>query len=141
MSKTNWLTLHDGEQTLRDDSYVGGKPKLPADCGVPICSLCRQKQTFFLQVAFPADHCWTGLALAIFSCTSCAELSYCIPQMLDGPLANADIVDGFLSLYQNNFAFIVFSQGSAEMFRGYRERIRFRRIELTTTQPRQCPPP
>lgn len=124
------MALEDGAQSGEEDSFVGGRPKLPKEAGIPRCSLCASDQSFFFQVAFPSDHGWAGLSLAVFACTSCADESYLIPEMLPGPLPGADIPAGFLSNYQRNFRFEVFETHRAEIVAGYRERVRFQRIRL-----------
>lgn len=52
------------------DSFIGGKPCIPADISLPICKVCGEPLTFFFQVAFPKGHMWEGKSLAFFFCTS-----------------------------------------------------------------------
>ncbi len=124
------MILTDGQQTGDEACFVGGKPVLPRGNAIPKCALCRAEQTFFLQVAFPDDHVWTGLSLAVFSCTSCADKNHLIPEMLSGVLTGADIPANFLNVYQLNFHFVVFETAQGQLVRQYQERVRFRPICL-----------
>ena len=130
MIATNSMILNDLRQTGLEDSFVGGKPKLPASMPIPQCSLCGADQTFFFQVAFPADHAWTERSLAVFACTSCADRNHLIPEMLPGALSGANIPATFLSMYQRNFRFEVFSTSAGRTAGDYEERIKFRGIRL-----------
>jgi hypothetical protein len=96
---------------------------------IPTCALCGSEQTFFLQVAFPGDHEWGGLSLAVFACTSCTDEERLIPEMLPGPLCGVDIPKGFLTSYQRNFCFLVFST-YATLRRGHVEKVRFKTLVL-----------
>jgi hypothetical protein len=122
-------------QTPADDCFVGGRPRLPRGHVLPICRLCGAGQTFFFQIAFPPDHAWATLTLAVFSCTSCADESHLIPAMLSGPLRGANIPRDFLVDYQTNFRFEVFETNAGRMASDYRERVSFRRVQLTDAWP------
>ena len=121
-------------QSLVDDSFIGGLPKLPVESAIPTCGLCRSEQSFMFQVAFPHDHNWAGLSLAVFECTSCADENHLIPQMLPGILRAADIPRGFLDDYQSNFRILVFPTELAAIKRGFVERVKFRRLRLVAVQ-------
>lgn len=118
-----------GPQVESDQSFIGGLPRLPVTEPIPTCGLCGSEQTFFFQVTFPADHEWTGWSLAVFACTSCADEERLIPEMLPGPIQGVDIPNGFLTSYQRNFRFLVFST-DATLRRGYVEKVRFKRLAL-----------
>ena len=64
------------KQIEEDLSFVGGYPRIPSESGLPECRLCRSRQTFFFQVAFPPEHPWSGLSLAVFQCTACVDENY-----------------------------------------------------------------
>ena len=83
------------QQSVNDDSYIGGLPKLPQAENIPICSLCSKEMTFFLQVAFPTDHPWVNDSTAIFSCVDCVNEDYFIPEMLNSQLYNVDVPKHF----------------------------------------------
>jgi len=117
-------------QTGNENSFVGGRPKLPTDTPIPKCGLCGARQTFFFQIAFPADHWWAGLSLAVFQCTSCANQDHLIPEMLSGVLKGADVPSDFLGTYQKNFRLCVFATESAVSHACYRERVVFRPLRL-----------
>jgi hypothetical protein len=117
-------------QTGNEDSFVGGKPKLPSGTDLPNCGLCGASQTFFFQTAFPADHAWAGLSLAVFQCTSCANQDYLIPEMLPGVLRGADIPSDLLAKYQKNFRFHVFATEHATVVACYREKVVFQPLRL-----------
>jgi hypothetical protein len=89
-------------------SFLGGRPRLPADCLWPVCDLCHSQQTFFFQLAVPNGEFWEGNTVAAFACTKCAHEDYLIPPMLPRPLKGADIPENFLEEYQRNFSFMVF---------------------------------
>jgi hypothetical protein len=118
-----------GPQLDSDHSFIGGLPKLPVTEPIPTCTLCGSDQTFFFQVAFPDDHEWGGLSLAVFACISCADEESLIPEMLPGPLCGVDIPKGFLTSYQRNFRFLVFST-DATLRRGHVEKVRFKTLVL-----------
>jgi len=124
------MTLAEGQQTGSELCFIGGKPVLPRHRAIPQCALCGAEQTFFFQVAFPADHVWAGLSLAVFSCTSCADENHLIPEMLPGMLAGADIPMNFLNSYQRNFHFVVFETSQGQLADQYQERVRFHPIRL-----------
>ena len=130
MNTTYSMRLTGGKQTGQETSFIGGKPKLPSGTVIPLCSLCAAEQTFFFQTAFPEDHVWNGLTLAVFACTSCADENLLIPEMLSGPLFGAKIPTNFLTSYQKNFHFEAFDSTTGKLAEGYRERIRFHQILL-----------
>jgi hypothetical protein len=117
-------------QHAGDSSFVGGRPALPAGQEIPTCTLCKSKQTFFLQLAFPKGHPWGEQTLAIFACTQCANEEYLIPELLP-ELKSAKIPRGFLDSYQRNFRFLVFPTRDGTMHSQYKPRVAFRRLELT----------
>lgn len=135
MSQAYLLKGAEGSQAESADSFIGGKPKLLPGEAIPVCKLCNAPQTFFFQVAFPADNEWAGLSLATFACTSCADKKQLIPQMLDVPLPGVDIPDGFLESYQVNFRFLVFESAKAVVHAAYQEKVAFQRLELEPTDP------
>jgi hypothetical protein len=135
MSQTYLLKAVEGPQAESADSFIGGRPKLPPGEAIPVCDLCNAPQTFYFQVAFPADNEWAGLSLATFACTSCADKKLLIPTMLDGPLPGADIPEDFLAAYQINFRFLVFETAKAVLSTAYPEKVAFQRWELVPTDP------
>jgi hypothetical protein len=131
---TSWTLQRTAEtptQEAGETSFIGGRPALPDYCELPRCRLCGAEETFFLQVAFPDQHPWSGRTLAIFACTSCADEEHLIPEMLDGPLAGADIPAGFPADYQKNFRLLVFPTSDARLRGDYTERVRFAPFRLT----------
>jgi hypothetical protein len=117
-------------QSELDNSFIGGRPKLPKGEPIPRCRLCDAEQSFFFQVAMPADNIWRGLSVAVFACTSCKDYDYVIPQMLDETVRAAGIPLGFLDAYQVNFRFLVFATADALVRPTYTEKVRFKRLEL-----------
>ncbi|MFS0724816.1 hypothetical protein [Paenibacillus sp. 1P07SE] len=115
-----------GEQRESDLSFVGGCPRIPASAEPPACGLCGAPMTFFFQVAFPRDHVWSGLTVAVFACTACADESLLIPEMLPGQLHGADIPEGFLVAYQRNFRFLVFPTEEGRLRQDIPARLVFR---------------
>lgn len=126
------LRIVDGvEQKESESSFVGGVPVLPKGWSVPSCELCSRDQTFFVLLTFPEGHAWAGQSVAMFACTSCADESFLIPEMLAVPLLGADVPGDFVDAYQRNFRFLVFPRNDAQMVSGYDERIAFRALEFT----------
>jgi len=117
-------------QSELDNSFIGGRPKLSKGEPIPRCGLCDAEQSFFFQVAFPADNPWSGLSLAVFACTSCKDYDYVVPQWLDESVRAAGIPLGFLDTYQVNFRFLVFATAEATMCDKYTEKVRFKRLQL-----------
>jgi hypothetical protein len=117
-------------QAIEHTSFIGGKPLMPRGTNVPKCNLCEAKQTFFLQLSFPDGHSWSGLTIAIFSCTSCADANRLIPKMLNTTLLGADIPEGFLEQYQENFHFLVFETVSGIINQSYAEKIKYKPLHL-----------
>ena len=56
-------------QTGEENSFIGGKPKLPPGTEIPKCTLCGRELTFFFQIAFPENYPWAGKSMAVFDCT------------------------------------------------------------------------
>lgn len=128
MSEGCYLLELDQSATIQTEghsSFIGGKPRLPAGTSLPRCRFCDAALAFYFQVAFPEDHCWGGLSLAIFSGVDCAHREYTIPPMLDAPLKGAQIPAGFLEEYQGNFRLFVFETSSARLVQDYQERVKF----------------
>src|SRR5262249_21710049 len=82
------LDCRGGKQVSDDTSFIGGIPRLPVGTPLPECLICGSELTFFFQVAFPAQHWWRGLSLAMFACTACADPSFLIPQTVREYLAS-----------------------------------------------------
>ncbi len=104
-------------QTPGHTSFLGGKPKLPADEPLPTCRRCGSVQTFFFQVAFPSGHDWAGQTLAVFQCTGCFDPENSTPIIsrklfpqlsTDYQEPGADIPEGVLEAVQLACRFPVF---------------------------------
>lgn len=121
------------EQDNKEFSFIGGYPKLPIDMEFPTCSLCSEQQSFMLQIAFPDRHEWSGLSLAIFSCTSCADENHLIPEMLQSPLLDADIPKQFIEDYQKNFKFIVFNTNQGVLRKEYIQKVIYKPLSLLSS--------
>ena len=133
---TTYYVVEDEDnspQKETDRHFIGGAPRIPAGEPLPACQLCNATMTFYIQLAFPRDHVWAGWSLAVFGCADCANEDTLIPEMLRVPLRGADIPDGFLTSYQNNFRFLAFSDDEATP-RQYEHRVRFKRLELTSSK-------
>lgn len=128
--------LQRGAQEIQQSevhtSFVGGRPALPADEPVIICSLCGTEQVFFFQVAFPAGS-WAGLSLAVFACVACASEEHLIPEMLAGHLRGIDVPEGFLDRYQSNFRLLVFPTATAQARQEYQPKVKFSPLILVPT--------
>ena len=88
-------------------SYLGGRPFLARDAGIPTCAVCSAPMCFFFQVALPAGHPWREKILAMFHCVSCCSDGTLIPKMLTVPLKGADLPSGSLARDQTNFRIVV----------------------------------
>lgn len=132
MSTSCHIVVYDsqiGAQGEHDQSFIGGRPRIPPEDPIPLCKLCRSELAFFFQVKFPNGHDWAGKSLAVFACVACANEDKLIPAMLSGPLSRADIPVGFLEEYQDNFRFLVFPSDAAVM-RACDEKVEFKRLAL-----------
>lgn len=127
------LDLCQVQQSASENSFIGGVPKLPDGAEIPRCKFCGAEECFFFQVAFPNGAVWGGLSLAVFACTSCADETRLIPQMLPGPLSDADVPVGFLESYQTNFRFIIFQTALATLCTKYREKVKFKPFQTRST--------
>jgi hypothetical protein len=116
------------------NSFLGGKPKLPADLSIPICTICGSEQTFFFQIALPDDVIWSGHTLAMFLCTSCADEEFLIPTMLKGVLNGIVIPKEFLVEYQSNFRVLVFETKTAKIREEYIGKIKFGEIIISESE-------
>lgn len=124
--------LSGRQQTKEDESFIGGKPKLPPDMPLPVCRLCGKEMAFFFQVAFPQGHKWEGRSMAVFYCVEEWHHQYCIPELPHSPsLDKADVTADFLAQYQRNFQTLVFDTGKAVPVDGYREKIAFQSLAIT----------
>ncbi len=124
--------LSDRRQTEEEDTFIGGKPKLPPDVSLPSCRLCGKELAFFFQVAFPQGHKWEGKSMAVFYCVEEWHDRYCIPELPDGPSLNkVDVMADFLNQYQRNFRVLVFDTAKAVPVEGYQEKVAFRSMAIT----------
>lgn len=124
--------LSDRRQTEEEDTFLGGKPKLPPDVPLPSCRLCGKELAFFFQVAFPQGHKWEGKSMAVFYCVEEWHDRYCIPELPDGPSLNkVDVTADFLNQYQRNFRVLVFDTAKAVPVEGYQEKVAFRSMAIT----------
>lgn len=113
-------------QSGEEDSFIGGKPKLPIGMEIPRCTLCGGELTFFFQTAFPAGHPWAGRSMAVFACTDTWHGDFCIPERPKGAVRhNIDITADFLSQYQRNFRILLFDTEQGVVLETYQERIRY----------------
>ena len=130
---TVWiLSFGDRESTqdIDQESFAGGKPKLPSGTAIPHCKLCGDEQSFFFQLAFPDGHIWEKNSLAVFGCTSCANDEYLIPEMLNTTLYQANIPANFLEDYQVNFALLIFETAQGELVSSYETKVSYKPITL-----------
>lgn len=134
-AKTAISSIGGPLQDDSDRSFVGGLPCLPAQTTIPTCGLCGMLQSFFFQLAFPEGHSWHGLTLAVFSCTSCVNEAFLIPEMLPGPLRGISVSEEFLRSYQRNFRFIVFDSSLGQLLTAYEPRVAFRRLQIGRSSP------
>lgn len=124
--------LSDRRQTEEEDTFIGGKPKLPPDVFLPSCRLCGKELAFFFQLAFPQGHKWEGKSMAVFYCVEEWHDQYCIPELPDGPSLNkVDVTADFLNQYQRNFRVLVFDTAKAVLVEGYQEKVAFRSMAIT----------
>jgi hypothetical protein len=140
-SSTKLIKVSHGSalQTHEHASFVGGRPRLPVSFPLPLCGLCGERQTFFFQVAFPADHVWSGRTLAVFQCTCCIDDEHLAPLIRRSLfpamknnylLPGDDIPDHALERIQTRWRFLAFPTAGAVPRAEYREKIRFRPIWL-----------
>lgn len=124
--------LSDRRQTEEEDTFLGGRPKLPPDVLLPSCGICGKELAFFFQVAFPQGHKWEGKSMAVFYCVEEWHDRYCIPELPDGPSLNkVDVTADFLNQYQRNFRVLVFDTAKAVPVEGYQEKVAFRSMAIT----------
>ena len=125
----NLYPVGDGIQTPEEDTFIGGKPKLPPDVPLPECPLCGKDLTFFLQAAFPQGHPWQGISLALFYCTDTWHERLSIPEVPNvRNLNNADIPSQFLRQYEQTFRALVFDTSRAVLREDYQERVAFQAL-------------
>lgn len=117
-------------QAAGDWSFIGGRPRIPADKPLPKCRFCRSIQTFFFQVAFPLGHPWDTFSVATFSCTTCDRDGALIPKMLPYDLKGAIVPLAFLKSRPANYKFMVFDTKAGTMRLDYTPRVAFRRWNL-----------
>lgn len=113
-------------------SFIGGRPFLPADAGIPTCALCSARMCFFFQMALPVGHPWQGALVAMFMCVSCCPEDSLIPKMLDVALKGAEIPQGFLTGYQTNFRIVVSDIRNARLRADYEPPIQQSPIEVAS---------
>ncbi len=115
------------------DSFIGGKPCIPADISLPTCKVCGEPLTFFFQVAFPKGHMWEGKSLAFFFCTSTYykhDAHEWFPPIL---LANDGEDVSFKELesnsYQTLFKVYFFDTKNGVLREDYHEKVMYHRID------------
>ena len=133
--KLGWYSILTRIEQKDDDSdsFIGGKPCIPADISLPICKVCGEPLTFFFQVAFPKGHIWEGKSLAFFYCTSTYykhDAHEWFPPML---LANdgADVSCKELepNHYQTLFKVYFFDTKDGVLREEYHEKVMYQRID------------
>jgi len=118
-------------QDFSEDSFIGGKPKIPQDFSLPYCELCGKELTFFFQVAFPFNHAWYGKSLALFYCTEHYHGDLCIPEFPDiQDLLGANIPIDFLRKYEKNFRILIFDTHNGVTNKQYVEKVTFKSLQL-----------
>jgi len=122
------------KQMTNTTSFIGGKPCIPENVNIPKCQLCDNEMTFYFQIAFPVDHIWSGMSMALFSCTKCHDDDFLIPEMLEGnALKNIEIPNGFLERYQKNFRTIIFPTKKGKIIEDYVAKIKFKKWNILKT--------
>lgn len=116
-----------------DYSFIGGYPRVPSTELLPKCKLCGKELTFYFQIAFPIEHYWSNLTMAIFSCTMCSDRNFLIPEMLKVPLKGANIPNGFLDEYQKNFKILIFDTSTGIIRQDYKPKIKYKCLNLKKT--------
>jgi hypothetical protein len=126
-------------QSADQESFVGGRPKIPVREKAPVCRNCGAVQSFFFQVAFPPGHIWSGQTLAVFGCNAC-EFDPCpvpkvnqifVPYMKRMDLRSGeDLPDGALDLYQKTCRFLAFPTVDGVIREDYPKRVQYRPIAL-----------
>ena len=113
------------------DSFIGGKPKIPASMEIPCCTLCKERLTFMFQIAFPKGHFWYGKSLALFFCKSHYHQGYPIPEMPNvEDLFGANISEEFLKTYERNFRILIFESELGCIRNDYEEKVTFSPLEI-----------
>lgn len=131
MLNWNYDILDGDNQSFETSSFIGGKPKIPAEIAIPRCSLCNNELTFMFQVEFPPEHDWYGKSLAVFFCTTAFHNRYCIPQFPQVPdLFGANISSEFLRRYGRNFRTIVFDSNQGTLREDYEEKVAFKTLQM-----------
>ena len=131
MSKTWYIEKNEPDEAGELSSFIGGKPKLPPELPVPECEKCHFEMTFYFQLALERAGFWQDKSIAVFFCTKCSGPDTLFPKMLKGPLAGADIPEGFLTAYQSNFRIYAFLSADALERESYREVLRFCGLSFT----------
>lgn len=111
-------------------SFIGGWPVLPEETEVPVCRKCGAILTFFFQVAFPKNHYWRGLSLAVFECTFCDPPATMLPTLLPQEIDGRDIPLSFFPSYQSNFRFLAFPTRLGRMRAKYPVRVAYCKLLL-----------
>ncbi len=120
------VTFFGGKkQFVKDKTFIGGKPRIPIDVELPICQLCGEQLTFFLQIGFPEEHVWRGRTLAVFSCTATWDTEHTV-----SPLAREDwrkpcLTSKDLKNSQQDHRFIIFRTDQGVLREDYEEKIRY----------------
>lgn len=131
----NWNLKVSGEtiQKAEENTYIGGKPKIPPEIVIPKCSMCDNELTFMFQIEFPPEHEWYGKSLAVFFCTKNFHDEYCIPEFPHVPdLYGVEVTSDFLKQYERNFKVIVFDSDKGQIREDYEEKVAYKSLYIAS---------
>ena len=131
-----WHENKDDVQGGNITSFVGGKPLLPSDFGVPKFARTGEDMTFFFQIETPIGSSWEGDIVSVFSTTTYADDDTFLPKLPDD-LQNTELNTEFFDSYQTFFRVFVFKKSALVLSNDYREVVAFRKLNFSETVPSQ----
>lgn len=116
------------EQDIKENSFIGGVPKLPKEFEIPLTEETQTQMTFFFQYEFPIGHIYEGLILSMFASTDFCNRNFTIPEMLTGVLKDIDIPEGFLDKYQRYFKMFLYENKEYDLRKDYNPKLVYKKL-------------
>jgi len=123
-----WHKNKEQEQNIKENSFIGGVPKLPKEFEIPLTKETQTQMTFFFQYEFPIGHIYEGFILSMFASTDFSNDDFTIPEMLEDELKGINVPEGFLDKYQRYFKMFLYENKEYELREDYNQKLVYKKL-------------